>query len=88
MHFRVLRRNSIWPPKMVPVDSTDTLRVKNFVNIALSHTVSKINAFFFPCYTKIQDGRQKWRENAFWEKLPIDSANNLWVKNFVKITLF
>ena len=28
-----------------PVDSADTLRIKNFVKIALSHSVSEINAF-------------------------------------------
>ena len=30
---------------------------------------------------EIQDGRQKWRENNFWEKSPIDSADTLRVKN-------
>ena len=35
----------------------------------------------------IQDGCQKWRENNFGEKLPVDSADTLWVKNFVEITL-
>ena len=38
-------------------------------------------------YTEIQDGRQKWRENDFCEKLPVHSADTLWVKNFVKVTL-
>ena len=33
----------------------DTLCVKNFADIALSHTVIKINAF----YAEIQDGCQK-----------------------------
>ena len=31
--------------KKSPVDSADTLRIKNFVEIALSHSVSEINAF-------------------------------------------
>ena len=31
---------------MSPVHSTDALRVKNFIKIALSHTISKINALF------------------------------------------
>ena len=44
-----------------PVDYADTLRVKNFVNIALSHTISQINAF----YAVIHNGRQ----NRFLEKV-------------------
>ena len=43
--------------------------------------------FFFAFYTEIQDGRQKWRENDFWEKLPVNSADILWVKKFVEIAL-
>ena len=39
--------------------------VKNFIEISLSYTVSQINAF----YTEIQDGRQKWWENDFWENI-------------------
>ena len=41
----------------------------------------------FAFYTEIQDGRQKWRENDFWDKPHIDSADTLWIKNFVEITL-
>ena len=39
--------------------------------------------------TKIQDGRQKWRENIFFfcEIMPIDSADTLRVKKFVQISL-
>ena len=47
--------------EMSPVDSADTLGVKNFVEIALSRSVSEINAF----YAEIQDGRQKWQKNVF-----------------------
>ena len=36
---------------------------------------------------EIQDGHQKKRENNFGEKLPADSADTLWVKNFVEIVL-
>ena len=51
----ILRRNSRWLPKMVgkvileksPADSAVTLRVKIFVEIALSRTVSKINVFLY-----------------------------------------
>ena len=44
---------------------------------------------FFLCvfYTEIQDSCQRWRENDFWEKSPVDSAETLWVKNFVQIVL-
>ena len=55
--FFVLRRNSRWPPKVVgkrfgeksPVHSADTPRVKNFVEIALSRSVSKIISFCILC---------------------------------------
>ena len=80
MRFCILCRNSRWPPKwqqsdfceMLPVhsESADTLRVKNFIKIALSRTVSKINVF----YAEIQDGRQKWWESDFCIKSPVDSA--------------
>ena len=43
--------------------------------------------YFFAFYAEIQNGYQKWRENDFWEKSQIvDSADNLRVKDFVKIT--
>ena len=41
----------------------------------------------FAFYAEIQDGCQKWRENNFWEKSPVDSADTLRVKNFVEIAL-
>ena len=46
-----------------------------------------IYLFFFSFYAEIQDGRQKWQENDFLEKSPVDSENTLWVKNFVEIDL-
>ena len=39
--------------------------------------------FFVAFYAKIQDS---W-ENDFWGKSQVDSADTLWVKSFVKITL-
>ena len=36
---------------------------------------------------EIQDGRQKWQENYFWEKSAVDSAATLRVKNFVEVAL-
>ena len=44
--------------------------------------------FFFAFYTEIQNDRQKWWENDFWEKSPVDSADNLQVKNFMEIAPF
>ena len=41
----------------------------------------------FAFYAEIQDGRQKWWENDFCEKLPVDYAVTRWVKNFVKTAL-
>ena len=64
----------------LPVDSGDTLWVKNFINITLSCIASEINVFL--CLTEIQDDHQKCRE-----KSPADSENTLWVKYFIKITL-
>ena len=42
---------------------------------------------FFAFYAEIQNGHQKWWENDFWEKSPVDSVDNLRVKNFVEIAL-
>ena len=110
--------------EMSPIDPADILRVKNFVEITLSHSVSDINRFL--CLTqkfkmasksgrktifvgqkfrrnrsillRFQDKRVfvfnaeiqddcRWQENNFWEKSPVDCADTLRVKNFVKIAL-
>ena len=42
----------------------------------------------FAFNTEIQDSRQKWRENNFCEKSPVDSADTLRIKNFVEIAVF
>ena len=67
-----------------PVDSADTLWVKNFVKIARSRSISEINTLFV-FNAEIQEGRQTRRENVFCEMSPIDSGHILCVKNFVKI---
>ena len=55
--FHFLRKNSRWPPKVVKIEnfhvsteySSNTLRVQNSLEIALSQTVSEIFAIFpFP----------------------------------------
>ena len=51
-----------------PVDSS-----KTFVEIALSHAVSKISVFTF--HTEIQDGRRNWWESDFCEKSPLHSGH-------------
>ena len=43
--------------------------------------------FFFVFYVEIQDGHQKWWENDFCEKSPVDSLDTLRVKNFIEIAL-
>ena len=41
----------------------------------------------FAFNVEIQDGCQKWWENDFCKKSPVDSADTLCFKNFVEITL-
>ena len=69
-----------------PVDSADTLGVKNFVEIALSCTVIEINAFLH-LKQKLKMASKNGRKNDFLEKWPIDFAETLPVKNFVEISL-
>ena len=50
------------PKGKSPVDSADNLRIKNFIEIALSRSVSEINTFF--CFTQkykmvTKSGRKK-----------------------------
>ena len=69
MCFCISHKNSRWSQKWnkndiwqkVLDDSAYTLLAQNFIEITLSRTVFKINVF----YAEIQDGRQKWCENAF-----------------------
>ena len=55
-------------------------RKKVASRLALSRSLSKINTFFV-FNAEIQDGCQKWQENNFYEKLPVDTADTLRVKN-------
>ena len=50
-----------------------TSGTKNFVEIALSRTVSEISVF--NVHAEIQDGRQKWRESDFCKKSPVHSRH-------------
>ena len=47
----------------------------------------KYKAFFFHVLQKNLRSLQKWWENNFWEKSPVDSADTLQVKTFVYIAL-
>ena len=58
------------------------MRFKNF-SISLHFRDKRVFAF----NTENQDGHQKWRENDFPEKLPVDSEDTLWVKIFIEIAL-
>ena len=52
----------------LPADSADALRAKNFVKIALAHSVFEINTFLH-FIQKIHDGRQKIQGKRFWQKV-------------------
>ena len=41
----------------------------------------------FAFNAEIQDGHQKWQENNFCEKSPIDSTDTLRIRNFIEIAL-
>ena len=49
-----------------PFDSADTLRVKNFVKINLSHTVSEIN-MYWRFTQKFKMAAKNGQETDFWE---------------------
>ena len=73
--------------KKSPVDSVDTLRVKNFVQIALSHSVSEFLNAFLHLTQKFKMAAKSGRKIFFKKNLPVHSAATLWVKNFVEISL-
>ena len=78
------RENNFW--KKSPKDSANSLQFQKFVKIALSRTVSEINAFL-RFMQKFKTAAKKLMENNFWEKSQVDSADTLPVQNFVKISL-
>ena len=70
--------------EMSPVDSADTLEGKKFRrNRSISHHFQDKCVYVF--YAEIQDGCQKWRENDFWKKSPVNSGDTLGIKKFDKI---
>ena len=67
--------------KMSPVHSADTLRVQNFVEIALSHTISEMNVLL-RFTQKFKMAAKSGGKAIFVKKLPVDSAYILWDKKF------
>ena len=59
---------------------------KNFVKIPQVRPISEISTFLY-FIAQIQDGHQKWQENDVGGKSLLGSADTLWVKNFMKITV-
>ena len=72
-------------PKMSQVHSADTLRVQNFVKIALSHTVSEIYVLLH--FTQKFKTAAKSGGKAIFakKKSPVDSAYILWDKKLSKL---
>ena len=95
LFFCILRRNSRWPPKLAGKRFLRKLasrlcrypaaqKFRQNRSISLRFRNKRIFVF----NTEIQDGRQKGQENVFFcEIMPIDSADTLRVKKFVKIAL-
>ena len=78
------QENDLW--EMSPVDSADTLEGQKFrQNRSILHRFRDKCIYVF--YAEIQDGCQKWRENNFWKKLPVNSGDTLAIKNFNEIAL-
>ena len=70
---------------MLPVHSADTLWVQNFVEIALSHTVSKMNALLH--FTQKFKRTAKSGGKVIFVKSHQYTLDTLGVENFDKITL-
>ena len=70
-----------------PVDSADTLGVKNIGKIALSLTFSEINAFLCFFAQKFKMATKNGEKVDFWEKSSEDSGETLWAKDSVEITI-
>ena len=66
--------------EMSPLHSADTLRVKTFFEIALSRSISKINAFLH-FMQKFKMATKNGGKAIFLEKLPVDSAGQKVCRN-------
>ena len=93
MRFYILHKNSRWPPKIAGKRLLGTLTStlcsypvgQKFIEIALSHTISKINAFVH--FTQKFKMAAKNGRKDFWKKSLVHSAYTLYIKNFVEIAL-
>ena len=86
-HFFIFRKNPRWPPKVAKIEifplcmghSSNTLRVENSLEIALSHGFRDIHTFSFSA--KFQDGHQKWRKLNFfafaWDTLAMHRGSKI-----------
>ena len=78
------RGNDLW--EMSPVDSADTLEGQKFLrNCSILHPFRDKCIYVY--YAEIQDGCQKWQENDFWKKSPVNSGDTLAIKKFNEIAL-
>ena len=87
-------RNFRWPPKLagkwfLGKITSRLCRYPGGKKICQNHSSSHCfrDKGVFAYYAEIQDSRQKWRENNFWENLTAESGDTLGVKNFVEIAL-
>ena len=69
-----------------PVDSGDIVRLKNFIEIALSHSISEISGFLH-LMLKFKMATKSGGKNDFCEKWPVDSGDIVRLKNFIEIAL-
>ena len=93
---RKLRRKQIIlhsKKQSIPMSINDFAELTIFLCLICFSIYAKIQGFidecaflgfFFFVLGEMQDGRQKWRENNFWKKPPVDPADTLWVKNFIQ----
>ena len=76
---------------MPKVHLLDPLWIKNFDEIALSHTVKEIEAnlcfSIFSKNSKIQNGCHFWGGKIFGKLPRVHSSDILWVENFDEIAL-
>ena len=97
--LRKRKRNCFAQQKQsIPVSINQFVEITVFLCLICFSIYDKMQGFldesglffiylFILRYAEIQNGHQKWRENDFWEKSTVDTADNLWVKSFMEIAL-
>ena len=71
-----------WFCEKPPVDSADTLQVRNFIEITISNSLPYKHVLHFT--QKFKMATKKWRESDFCKMWPVHSADTLWVQNFCR----